>query len=283
MTTEKLPKLSKLLFSSFLTASKGVKIGSSDFSLTKTYADIKLDGSNVKKYNSFFSIKASLPVPYLYIIAMRSQLALMNDKSFPIALMGLVHLGNELRIIEKIDTSKPLKLETSVLVPAKEEGSLFPVLHVKYFQGNKLVATCESNYIAKRKRKTEKKAETEEMAEPVEARKVIHTEDLTFPKDIAWKYARISGDYNPIHLSSFFAKNFGFKSSIAHGWCSASRVYAIVEKIKQKELNYIKVTFKTPIPLPQKVKVTLYENTDGTTGFRVTNKKDEMCLEGTVG
>jgi len=281
MATEQLPKLSKLLFSSFLTASKGVKIGKTDFALTKTYDNIKLDTSNIKKYNTFFDIKSPLPVTYLYIAAMRSQLAVMNDKTFPIALMGLVHLGNTLEIKDKIDTSKSLKLETSVLVPTKEEGSLFPVLHVNFYQDNKVVATCSSNYIAKRKRKTEKKAEEEPVVTP-EPKTPFYTEELFFPKNIGFKYAKISGDYNPIHLFSFFAKNFGFKSSIAHGWCSASRVFAMVEKQKQKELKYITVNFKTPIALPGKVKVELYNNPDGSTGFKVVNKKDEMCLEGTI-
>jgi acyl dehydratase len=281
MATEKLPTLSKLLFSSFRTGSKGVRIGKTDFSLTKVYDDIRIDINNIKKYDEFFDIKSPLPVPYLYLIAMRSQLAVMNDKTFPIALMGMVHLGNTIEIIDKIDMSKPLKLETSVLVPTKEEGSLFPVLNVKFFQDTKLVATCGSNYIAKRKRKTEKKAEEEPIIEQQKSTP-FYTQELMFPKGIGFKYARISGDYNPIHLSSFFAKNFGFKSSIAHGWCSASRVFAIIEKQKQKELKYITVNFKTPITLPEKVKVELYNNPDGSTGFKVVNKKDEMCLEGSV-
>jgi acyl dehydratase len=281
MATEKLPQQSKLLFSSFLSASKGVKIGKTDFKLTKTYDNVMLDKKNITDYNKFFGIKAQLPVTYFFLTAMRSQLAVMNDKSFPIAVMGIVHLGNKIEVHDTVDLSKPLKLETSVIVPTKEEGSLFPTLSVKFFQGSKLVATCDSLFIAKRKKKSENKKD-ETPIEEAPKKTVVYTEELVYPKNIGWKYAKVSGDYNPIHLFSFFAKNFGFKSSIAHGWCSASRVYAIAEKQKNKQFKFIDVSFKTPIPLPDKVNVEYYDEPNGAVGFKVINKKGEMCLEGTL-
>jgi acyl dehydratase len=282
MATEKLPSLSSLLFASFRTSSKGVRIGSSDYSLTKTYDNYFIDTKNLKKYNDFFGIKSSFPVTYLFLISMRSQLAVMNDKTFPISVMGLVHLGNTFDMKLKIDVTKPIKIETTVTVPTKEEGSLFPVVKTNFYQNNNLVAEGEGFFIAKRKRKTEKKVDETQEPEPPK-KTAIYTEELVYPKNIGWKYAAVSGDYNPIHLSSFFAKNFGFKSSIAHGWNSASRVFAIIEKQTGKELKSIKVNFKTPIALPDKVKLELYNEPDGSTGYKVINQKDEMCLEGTVG
>jgi acyl dehydratase len=281
MATEKLSSLSKLLFAGFLTAKKGVKIGNTDFKMSKIFGDVIIDKKNVAKYNEFFDMNDSLPLTYLYLLAFPSQLGVMTSKQFPISVMGLVHLGNTLEFKAVMDIEKPVRMETSALIPTKEEGSLFPIFNVNFFQGTTLVATCSSNYIAKRKRKSEKKADEEVLPEP-EKRIPVHTENLTFTQSIAFKYARISGDFNPIHISPFLAKNFGFKSSIAHGWCSASRVFSIVEKYKKKDLKYITVNWKTPILLPGDVKLELYDNADGSTAFKVTNKKDELCLEGSV-
>lgn len=281
MASEKLPKLGKLLFSSFLTGSKGVRMGNSDFTSTKTFEGVKIDTSNLNKYKDFFGMNDNVPLTYLYLLAFPSQLALMTSKEFPIAVMGLVHLGNTLEFKAKMDTTTPVRMETSSLIPTKEEGSLFPVLSVKFYQGQTLVATCTSNYIAKRKRKGEKKAEEAPAPEPAR-RTPSYTENLTFTQSIALKYARISGDFNPIHVSKFLAKNFGFKSSIAHGWCSASRVFSIVAKHRKKEMNYITVNWKTPILLPGDVKLELYDNADGSTDFKVENTKGELCLEGKI-
>ena len=56
MATQKLPALSKLLLSSFLTGSKGVKIGKTDFALTKIYDDIKFDVNNFRHRNVLIGV-----------------------------------------------------------------------------------------------------------------------------------------------------------------------------------------------------------------------------------
>lgn len=281
MATDKLPSLTRLLFAGFLTSSKGVKGSKTDFTLTQINDNIKIDMENVKKYNAYFNLNDTFPLTYLYLLAFPSQISLMTNKKFPITVMGLVHLGNTMELKAEIDTSKPLKLETSALIPAKEEGSLFPVFKVNFVQDGTVVATCTSNYIAKRKRKGEKKG-GKKVEPEAEKRTAAHTQEMSFTKKSIFQYAKISGDFNPIHISAFLAKSFGFKSSIAHGWCSASQVLSIAEKHKGKKLKYITVDWKTPILLPGKVKVELFDNEDGTTDFLVTNAKGETCLDGSV-
>ena len=43
------------------------------------------------------------------------------------------------------------------------------------------------------------------------------------------KYAAVSGDRNPIHISSLGAKAFGFPSTIAHGMWSAATILQVIE------------------------------------------------------
>ncbi len=42
----------------------------------------------------------------------------------------------------------------------------------------------------------------------------------------AWTYARVSGDYNPIHLNDRAARFFGLRGSISHGMWSLARSLA---------------------------------------------------------
>ena len=44
------------------------------------------------------------------------------------------------------------------------------------------------------------------------------------PDDAGRRYAKVSGDVNPIHLSGLTAKAFGFKRAIAHGMWVKARV-----------------------------------------------------------
>ena len=50
----------------------------------------------------------------------------------------------------------------------------------------------------------------------------------TLAGDVGRRYAAVSGDRNPIHLSALSAKALGFPRAIAHGMYTASRALADV-------------------------------------------------------
>jgi acyl dehydratase len=73
------------------------------------------------------------------------------------------------------------------------------------------------------------------------------------PSDIGRQYAKVSGDYNPIHLSSASARLFGFPSAIAHGlWNKARTLAALAEQLPTANIE-IAVQFKKPVRLPSEV------------------------------
>ena len=51
----------------------------------------------------------------------------------------------------------------------------------------------------------------------------IVSEPIEIASGTGWRYARISGDFNPIHLTDRTAGMFGFKQSVAHGMWSLGR------------------------------------------------------------
>ena len=73
------------------------------------------------------------------------------------------------------------------------------------------------------------------------------------PADAGRRYAGVSGDYNPIHISAVTAKLFGFKRAIVHGMWSLARCVAEMEE-EVRALSTapmaLDVTFKTPVLLP---------------------------------
>jgi acyl dehydratase len=73
------------------------------------------------------------------------------------------------------------------------------------------------------------------------------------PADIGRQYAKVSGDYNPIHLSAASAKLFGFPSAIAHGlWNKARTLAALADHLPSANIE-IAVQFKKPVRLPSEV------------------------------
>lgn len=69
----------------------------------------------------------------------------------------------------------------------------------------------------------------------------------------AWagqRYAKVSGDFNPIHLHRWSARLFGFKQPIAHGMYSLMRVVSVVERQEGMQAQHIEARFVRPVLLP---------------------------------
>ena len=95
---------------------------------------MQLDPAEIAEYHSFFDFKIDGPFSLLYVLAQRAQLDIMLDKSFTIAIPGLIHLSNNLSISSDFDINAGFDLDASVNVPYKAEGSLSPNFTVKYLQ-----------------------------------------------------------------------------------------------------------------------------------------------------
>ena len=70
---------------------------------------------------------------------------------------------------------------------------------------------------------------------------------------LARRYARLSNDFNPIHLHPLLAKLFGLKTSLMHGMYNA---HWSLSQLKLNEINAshtIEVVFKKPCYLPSQV------------------------------
>jgi acyl dehydratase len=71
--------------------------------------------------------------------------------------------------------------------------------------------------------------------------------------DIGRQYAKVSGDYNPIHLSELSAKLFGFPTAIAHGlWIESRTLAALDDHLPDSNVD-ITVEFQKPVRLPSEV------------------------------
>ena len=91
--------------------------------------------------------------------------------------------------------------------------------------------------------------------------------------------ARVSGDYNPIHLSAASARLFGLPSAIAHGlWIKARALAALTSHLPAANVEVF-VAFKKPVRLPSEV--ILLASEPGSSGdFQVKGYGDLVHLIG---
>jgi acyl dehydratase len=71
----------------------------------------------------------------------------------------------------------------------------------------------------------------------------------------AWSYARVSGDFNPIHLNDRVARYFGLRGAISHGMWSLARSLAQAPVPALADGVRIDTEFLTPVQLPARVAI----------------------------
>jgi acyl dehydratase len=88
------------------------------------------------------------------------------------------------------------------------------------------------------------------------------------------RYARASGDYNPIHLWGLTARAFGFRRPILHGLATGARVaHALLEHRFHGDpsaLRRLRIAFRAPLLLPARARL-LAGEADGHGSFRVVS------------
>ena len=158
-----------------------------------------------------------------------------------------MHLRNRVSVIEQFDPRQPVTLEVSIGDSLLTSRGVEWDMDFSAMVDNQLVWSGSSTYLYN--------CETGMKRRP-KPRLIRgdNPQDWVVPKGTGRRYGRISGDCNPIHLSSITARLFGFRSAIAHGMWSKTRCLAALE-MQLPDAGYsVDVTFHRPLYLPSNVK-----------------------------
>ncbi|SNR46378.1 MaoC family dehydratase [Blastococcus mobilis] len=191
-----------------------------------------------------------LPATYPHMLAFPLQMALMSDRSFPLALPGLVHVRNRIDVVRPIGAGEPLDLEVWAERFAAHRSGATVDLCATVSAGGQEVWRSRSTYLARG-------ATAPEGAPAADVEVSVGALDRVaatwrVPADAGRRYAKVSGDVNPIHLSGLTAKAFGFKRAIAHGmWVKARVLGALAGRLP--DALSVDVAFRKPLFLPSTV------------------------------
>lgn len=213
----------------------------------------------------------TLPLTYPHILAFPLHMELMLHKSFPLALMGLVHIRNTITQHRAIRIDEKLDIRCFIADSERTDKGLEFDIKAEISVAGELVWESSSTNLA-RMGGGAKKAPTNK-ARP-ELPTYAMAERWTLASDLGRRYARVSGDSNPIHLYALSAKLFGFKSHIAHGMWSKARTAAALQKKLGSDACTITTEFKLPVLLPTTVELD-YTAKDGEVDFDLRDIKGQ--------
>ncbi|WP_410209109.1 MaoC family dehydratase [Aquirhabdus sp.] len=237
-----------------------------------TVTKLKIDREHLNAYNKIcgYPNLETLPPLYLGIRAMTLQLALMVNEAFPFPILGIVHIRNTVEQFKPVSVNDTIQLSTRFgEITPHEKGKLFTFISTAKVN-NEVVWESVAYYLARGKSDV-----VVDKSKPKEARLTQKAGDINvdfdLPEDLGRRYAKVSGDFNFIHIHKFTAQAFGFKRAIAHGmWTKARSVAALGEL---PPAYFLDVQFKLPVFLPGKVHLHAQKKAKVTT-FELTDAKD---------
>lgn len=215
-------------------------------------AELKADGVRlhaeaIVAYGRLCGFEAGqgVPLTWPHILAFPMHLRLMMRPDFPFPLAGLVHLHNRIRQHARLTPSETLSLSARFgRLMAHERGQAFNILTIARRDGV-IVWEGESVYLRRGSHGVGPEAPAMSPAADM-----AHDQNWPVAADLGRRYARASGDANPIHTSTLGARLFGFPRAIAHGMWTKARALAALTPPEGLNAAEIEVSFRAPLFLP---------------------------------
>lgn len=219
-----------------------------------------------------------LPPAYLHVVAMPLHMQLFIDRGFPVKVLGLIHVRNTIRVYDYVDEFAPLRLQVTFdTMRVTDAGEEYDYT-TRYERDGQLVWEEVSTMFArgaKPAKDASKRPTIERSGHPAEG---TDTQELEIATNTGWRYARVSGDFNPIHLTARTAAMFGFKQAVAHGMWSMSRCLGAAATQLATHPIQIDTQFKLPVYLPSKALARTWSVESGTNISMCTPRGDRLHL-----
>ena len=215
--------------------------------VTLVFQGAQADREKLGEFRRAVKTPANGKLPSLYVHSLVFPLAmsLMLRDDFPLPLLGMIHLANQVEVSEPLGETELFDVEVNAENLVAHPKGVCCDLLVKIVVDGQTRMLLRSTFLAKG-------VKTDGQSPP----NVEHTEFSAPQRTAQWKlaagagrdWAAVAGDYNPIHLSALSAKALGMPRAIAHGIYLAARALAGIEPASG---NYSwRIEFKTPVLLP---------------------------------
>lgn len=195
-----------------------------------------------------------LPSGYVHTLVFPVAVSVLARRDFPLPLLGMIHLRNEIAHLRPIRLDEPLSATAWAenLLPHRSGTQVDVVVDIQ--SGPELVWKGRSTYLAKGIHQADDgaAAAATESGRGMQELPGYPTAEWSLARDTGRRYAAVSGDYNPIHLSVPSARALGMNRPIAHGMYLASRLVAEVGPGEAAPFRWT-VDFHAPVTLPSRV------------------------------
>jgi len=201
-----------------------------------------------------FDPAAGLPVTFPHVLVMPLHLKIFAQRAFALRPMGLIHLANAIECPGVLEADRPMDMTVQACNYRRTEAGLAFDMTTEIAADGRAIWKENCVFMARWPQSPERSS-ARPPRPPKAPRDSAVLAELEVTRDIAWAYARVSRDFNPIHLSDRAARFFGLRGAIGHGMWSLARSLAQAPQPAIPRGARIDTQFLTPVQLPARVAI----------------------------
>lgn len=237
---------------------------------------IRFDKDHLRRYKNlcgYSTNDSQVPICYPETLFFRQLSAVLSSKKFCLSPIGMIHLRQTIQQHELLDEyiNADLTGTTTVTEYRQTDRGVEVDIHLALTSANK---TCiwEGTVTLLSRKKTLTSRETRRFKDGEDEDNYRTIRDIFVPESTGIEYAKVSGDWNPIHLYKITAWPMGFKAPIAHGMWTLPRAMAVPgafdDFVGDSSGRYsIDCSFKRPLFMP------------GTMTVKTNNSYEKCCIK----
>ena len=241
---------------------------------------VKISPAHLQRYREVCAVPdvSRLPPAYLHTVAMPLHMQLFIAEKFPVKVLGLIHLRNTIRVYRDVSPDTPLSLtvhfDTMRITDMGQEYDFT----TRYTADGEVVWEEVSTMFARGNTPPKEGAKRPSIERSNHPEAGVHTDTLDIAANTGWRYARVSGDFNPIHLTARTAQMFGFKQAVAHGMWSMGRCLGSAAAQLPTGRIQVDTQFKLPVYLPSQALARTWPVDNGIDISMCTPRGDRLHL-----
>jgi acyl dehydratase len=241
---------------------------------------VKLSPAHLQRYRDICGVSAGtmLPPAYLHTVAMPLHMQLFIAEKFPVKVLGLIHLRNTIRVFKSVGTDAALHLSVYFNTLRLTDFGQEYDFTTRFAVDGEVVWEEVSTMFARGNTAPKEGAKRPSIERSTHPAAGVSTETLEIAENTGWRYARVSGDFNPIHLTARTAKMFGFKQAVAHGMWSMGRCLGSAAPHLPTGRIQVDTQFKLPVYLPSQALARTWPVDNGAHISMCTPRGDRLHL-----
>lgn len=155
-----------------------------------------------------------LSILFPHILSFPMQMAVLCHPAFPLPIWKVLQVRN--RLTQHAAIAPDARLELTVRTGGRRvlEKGVEMDLHVSAETGGRVVWEAVNTFYARGRYGTADAAPAEASASPEVGGAIVT--GWCMPGRGRWRYGRLSGDFNPLHISSAYARRAGYARAFAH-------------------------------------------------------------------